>query len=86
MEIATKFRIGKLPDAWRLATDFEDAILAEGFEPLPITLTHARLAGAMAIPHKDPFDRLLIAQSVTEGMSLVSNEAAFDEFGVTRLW
>jgi len=45
-----------------------------------------RAAGSLAIPHKDPFDRLLIAQAVLEGMTLVSNEAAFDAFGVSRLW
>ncbi len=45
---------------------------------------HAALAGALAIPHKDPFDRLLMAQA--EGLWLVSNETLFDGFGVRRLW
>jgi len=57
-----------------------------GFDPLPISLTHARVAGLLSIPHKDPFDRLLIAQALVEEMTLVSNEVAFDSFGVSRLW
>jgi PIN domain nuclease of toxin-antitoxin system len=56
------------------------------FTPLPITLRHAQVAGLLPIPHKDPFDRLLIAQAQTEALILVSNEAIFDTFRVIRLW
>lgn len=86
MEIATKYRIGKLPDAALLAQDFEVIIAEQGFTELAITVRHARLAGEMNIAHKDPFDRLLIAQAQTEDMTLVSNEAQFDGFAVKRLW
>jgi PIN domain nuclease of toxin-antitoxin system len=86
MEIATKFRIGKLPDAALLAQDFESLIAGQGFTELAITVHHARLAGEMNITHKDPFDRLLIAQAQAEDMVLVSNEALFDGFAVKRLW
>ena len=86
MEVATKFRIGKLPDAALLAQDFEAIVAAQGFAEIPISVTHARLAGEMNIAHKDPFDRLLIAQAQAEGMVLVSNEALFDSFAVQRLW
>lgn len=86
MEIATKFRIGKLPDAALLAQDFETIIADQGFAELAISVHHARLAGEMNIAHKDPFDRLLIAQAQTEDMVLVSNEALFDGFAVKRLW
>ena len=51
-----------------------------------MTRAHAMQAGLMEIPHKDPFDRMLIAQAQLEGLSLVSNEALFDRFGVDRLW
>ncbi|CAN5214474.1 hypothetical protein BH10PSE4_BH10PSE4_07330 [soil metagenome] len=51
-----------------------------------MTLTHARVAGLLAIPHGNPFDRLLIAQAMVETMFLVSNEAACDGFRVNRLW
>ncbi|WP_426013898.1 type II toxin-antitoxin system VapC family toxin [Caulobacter sp. DWR2-3-1b2] len=86
MEITTKFRLGKLPSAAPLATDFTRVVAERGFMPLPITLGHAERAGAMDIPHKDPFDRLLIAQAIAEAMTLVSNESVFDGFGVSRLW
>lgn len=86
MEIATKFRIGKLPGAALLAQDFERIIADQGFGELPISVRHARLAGAMNITHKDPFDRLLVAQAQSEDMVLVSNEALFDGFAVKRLW
>ena len=86
MEVATKFRIGKLPGAALLAQDFETIVAAQGFIELPITVRHARLAGEMNIAHKDPFDRLLIAQSQADGMVLVSNEALFDTLAVQRLW
>jgi PIN domain nuclease of toxin-antitoxin system len=86
MEIATKFRIGKLPDAALLAQDFESIIAGQGFTELAITVHHARLAGEMNIAHKDPVDRLLIAQAQAEDMVLVSNEALFDGFAVKRLW
>lgn len=86
MEIATKFRIGKLPDAALLAQEFEAIVAGQGFAELAITVHHARLAGEMNVAHKDPFDRLLIAQSQAEDMVLVSNEALFDGFAVQRLW
>lgn len=86
MEVATKFRIGKLPDAALLAQDFAAIIAGQGFTELGISVHHARLAGEMNIAHKDPFDRLLIAQAQAEDMVLVSNEALFDGFAVKRLW
>ncbi len=86
MEVATKYRIGKLPNAALLARDFEAIIADQGFAELPITVHHARLAGEMRIDHKDPFDRLLLAQAQSEDMALVSNEALFDHFAVNRLW
>lgn len=86
MEIATKFRLGKLPSAEPLALAFEGETAAAGFFALPLSLTHGRVAGSLPIPHKDPFDRLLIAQAIVEDMFLVSNEAVFDGFGVSRLW
>jgi PIN domain nuclease of toxin-antitoxin system len=86
MEVATKFRIGKLPAAALLARDFEAIIAGQGFAELSITVRHARLAGEMNIAHRDPFDRLLIAQAQAEDMALVSNEALFDGFAVKRIW
>ncbi len=86
IEIATKFRLGKLPNVERLARGFAEEILTDGFLPLSISVEHGQIAGSLNIANKDPFDRLLIAQSRREGMLLVSNERSFDGFGVSRLW
>lgn len=85
-EIATKFRLGKLPIPAAVAIDLEEMVQAEGFRPLPVTFRHGHLAGILAIQHKDPFDRMLIAQAIGEKLTLISNEQLFDGFGVTRLW
>jgi len=86
MEVTTKFRLGKLPSAAFLANQFEATVMEKGFLSLPILLAHAEHAGSLPIPHKDPFDRLLIAQGILEEMTLVSNETIFDGFGVARFW
>jgi PIN domain nuclease of toxin-antitoxin system len=86
IEITTKFRLGKLAQAERLAQDFEAIIEEQGFASLSISIRHASLAGGLQIAHKDPFDRLLIAQSIVEDLILVSNETMFEGFGVSRLW
>jgi PIN domain nuclease of toxin-antitoxin system len=86
MEIATKVRIGKLEEARPLATHFARQVEARGLTLLDLTASHGELAGGLAIPHQDPFDRLLIAQAQIEQLRLVSNEVRFDTYGVLRLW
>ena len=81
-EIATKFRIGKLPQAAVVARDTPAWIINAGFEPLPILPIHAQLAGSWDIPHRDPFDRLLAAQSQIEHIPLASNDPAMELFGI----
>lgn len=85
-EIATKHRLGKLPGAAALAADFTGIVDRLGFAQLPISVPHGQLAGALPGPHKDPFDRMLAAQALIESLQLVSNDKAFDAFGVRRLW
>lgn len=85
-EIATKHRIGKLPGVAAIVTDLEGAILQQGFIGLPINLRHGQVAGALPGLHRDPFDRMLIAQAMVENLVLVSNEQPFDAYGVARLW
>lgn len=85
-EIATKVRLGRWPEAQSLALGYDDEVTAEGFRLLPITSEHARRAGLFAHPHRDPFDRLLAAQALAEGLTIVSRDAALDAFGVVRLW
>jgi PIN domain nuclease of toxin-antitoxin system len=86
LEVVGKHRRGKLPEADLLARDFEAQIAIHGFQGLAVTMAHSVLAGRLDIVHKDPFDRLLIAQSLIEGLPLVSNERIFDETGIHRVW
>ena len=85
-EIATKHRLGKLPQAGLVARDVPGTIAGQGFEELPITVDDAQRAGQLPGPHRDPFDRMLIAQAVVRGLAFVSIEAVFDGYGVNRLW
>ena len=85
-EIVSKFRRGKLPDVTFLATQMEEVLAAESFAPLSLSMAHAKLAASLQFDHRDPFDRLLIAQAMIEDMTLVSNQRLFDETGVRRVW
>ena len=85
-EICTKVRIGKLPTAHDLCDDFVGFVTRYGFEALAITVEHGRLAGRMAGAHKDPFDRMLAAQALIEGVAIVTNDATFADFGVKVVW
>ena len=85
-EIATKFRFGKLPQAEPFVYALEESLRKVRFKELAVTVGHAQRAGLLAGEHKDPFDRLLIAQAQAENLLLVSNEKLFDSFGIQRLW
>jgi PIN domain nuclease of toxin-antitoxin system len=85
-EIATKLRLGKLPTAADLASNFCEQIEREGFQLMAISAAHGIRAGLLPGPHKDPFDRMLIAQSQAENIPIISNEAIFESYGVRRLW
>ena len=85
-EIATKVRLGKLPTGADLASDFSGQIQREGFELLAISAEHGIRAGLLPGPHKDPFDRMLIAQSQAENVPIISNEAVFEGYGIRRVW
>jgi PIN domain nuclease of toxin-antitoxin system len=85
-EIAIKRGLGKLVLDDRLLAEIRSGEALDRLHELPITREHALEAGMMTIAHKDPFDRLLIAQAQLEGLSLVSNERLFDRFAVDRIW
>lgn len=85
-EIATKHRIGKLPEASVVANDIAGAIAGEGFAELPLSVAHAQRAGRLGGTHKDPFDRMLAAQAMLENLTLVSNDRAFEQYAIERLW
>jgi PIN domain nuclease of toxin-antitoxin system len=85
-EIATKVRIGKLPGAIAIAVDLTAAVETQGFVSLPVSFAHGQMAGALPGPHRDPFDRMLVAQAIGDALILVSNEQRLDAYGVRRLW
>jgi PIN domain nuclease of toxin-antitoxin system len=85
-EIMTKHRLGKLPHAGAAVKDLRGAIQRARFEPLPITLEHAIEAGSFASPHRDPFDRMLAAQSRIEKIPLITDDGAFARLAVSTLW
>jgi PIN domain nuclease of toxin-antitoxin system len=85
-EIATKFRLGRLPAATDLLQDFAGYLHGESFESFPVSIEHGVRAGLLPGPHRDPFDRMLIAQAQAENMAIVSNEKVFDTYGIRRLW
>ena len=82
-EIATKFRIGKLPDAGSVAKNVPEWIVKAGFEPLFITHEHAQQAGSWEHSHRDPFDRMLAAQAHIENMPLISVDDQIRMFPIT---
>jgi PIN domain nuclease of toxin-antitoxin system len=85
-EVRTKYRLGKLASAAILANDLTAAVERLELAELPISFADGDLAGALIGTHRDPFDRMLIAQSLNHELSLISNESVFDDFGVTRVW
>lgn len=85
-EITTKHRLGKLPGADIVAGDVMAAVEDHGFEPLEITVAHAERAGRLPGPHRDAFDRMLVAQALAHDLPLVSNESPLDPYGVRRIW
>jgi PIN domain nuclease of toxin-antitoxin system len=85
-EIATKVRLGKLPGADAFASDFPARVERLGFRELAIRIEHGQRAGLLPGDHKDPFDRMLIAQAQAENIPLISNERIFDAYHIRRIW
>lgn len=85
-EITTKARLGKLPGALDVASDISGCLRSQQFTPLDITVDHAQRAGSLPGGHRDPFDRMLIAQSQAENLPVVSSDVVFDGYGVVRIW
>lgn len=85
-EIATKQRIGKLPPLPMPAGGFDGLVTAEGFGLLAISPLHAWQAGTLAWTHRDPFDRVLAAQTVHEGLTLVTRDPVFSELALPTFW
>ena len=77
-EMSIKQQMGKLlaPD------DIESKIKQSGFSELPISLFHGQQAGRLALHHKDPFDRMLIAQAQAEGLEILTKDENFPAYGI----
>jgi PIN domain nuclease of toxin-antitoxin system len=77
-EISVKKALGKLaaPD------DLEQQVQLSGFVPLPVSVAHGIAAGRLAHHHEDPFDRMLIAQAFAEGLTIVTRNKRFADYGV----
>ncbi|HJW99323.1 MAG TPA: type II toxin-antitoxin system VapC family toxin [Terriglobales bacterium] len=96
-EMAIKNRAGKL-EIPELLDELDAKLVDEGMQVLPISLDHAVRAGALlsldhavragALPvhHKDPFDRMLVAQAQVENLSVISSDAIFEKYGIRRIW
>lgn len=85
-EAAIKVSIGKLNLPQPIRQIVQTEIINNGLNWLDLKLTHLDVVERLPFHHKDPFDRLLIAQAQVEGFTVVSIEAAFDRYGVKRLW
>ena len=86
-ELRIKHRLGKLPELLPLLVrDLGRVLESEDFRPLPLTFEDGDRAGAFPQEHKDPFDRMLAAQSIHNRLVLVSADPALDVFGVVRVW
>ncbi len=75
-EIATKYRIGKLPEAKEIIDNFQTLLEKVNFQTLPISFEHSLKAGSLNIQHRDPFDRMLIAQAQIENLPIITYDKA----------
>ena len=85
-EIAIKISTRKYAFAQPYEDFWRNAIDANGFQILHILPRHTALLTTMPYHHRDPFDRLIIAQALTEGMSVVSADSIIDAYSVARIW
>lgn len=85
-EIAIKNRLGKLPLAEQLLSDFSGRLASEGFTEMAILVRHGVRAGRLPGHHKDPFDRMLAAQCQSANLPIISNDKIFEMYGVRRIW
>jgi PIN domain nuclease of toxin-antitoxin system len=85
-EIAIKIGLGKyrLPGPFQVF--MEHQIAQNKFDVLPITVAHAAVVAILPLHHRDPFDRLLIAQAMAEQIPILGADTAFDAYPVSRLW
>jgi len=84
-ELAIKVNLGKL-NAREVVFALPQLLLEEGFRRLAISTDHALRAGLLPLLHRDPFDRMLVAQAQALNFPIVSADAIYDRYGVQRIW
>ena len=84
-ELAIKVNLGKV-DAISLVSDLSMHLAEEGFEELPIAIRHATRAGSLPLHHRDPFDRLLVAQALELDVPILGADKSLDRYDIRRLW
>jgi PIN domain nuclease of toxin-antitoxin system len=84
-ELAIKTRLGKI-NVLALLDIWENKLATEGFGELAIESADAIRAGLLPLHHRDPFDRMLVAQAHTTGYPIVSADRVFEAYGVRRIW
>jgi PIN domain nuclease of toxin-antitoxin system len=84
--MAIKVSLGKLQIRQSFDRFIPDQLMLNNINLLDITISHTLHVATLPFHHRDPFDRLLIAQSLIEGIPLISIDTLFDTYGVSRLW
>ncbi len=85
-EMSLKYHRGRWPEVAPLVGAFDEVVAAEGFGLLPLSAMHAIRAGSYGREHRDPFDRMLVAQAVVEGLTLVSKDRWLKGMGAETVW
>lgn len=85
-EIATKYRLGKLPEAGEVAQNLPELLRTARIDVLPISVEHALAAGHLPGPHRDPFDCMLIAQAQLERIPIITTDGEFSKYDVQIMW
>jgi PIN domain nuclease of toxin-antitoxin system len=85
-ELSLKHQQGQLPELAAAIAGLSGLLQADGFQPLPISITHALRAGGYSQPHRDPFDRMLAAQAELEGLVLITADPQLSNFPCQILW
>lgn len=85
-EMAIKVSLGRLRIGQSVDRFLSEQMAANGVQPLNVLLTHLGRLSSLPFHHRDPVDRLLVAQALEEDLTVVSSDSSFDAYGVTRIW
>ncbi|MBO0349069.1 type II toxin-antitoxin system VapC family toxin [Phormidium pseudopriestleyi FRX01] len=85
-EVAIKQSLGKLNFALPFKDVIEQKLAANGIDLLDISLDHIEIVASLPLHHRDPFDRLMIAQAIVENIPIISADAIFDAYPIQRIW